>query len=103
MNLRVCGENKIPKNILTLHKGKLLLYSSQRELLPFLTRFLMNVNNLSTLGTILKKAEQKKESQTIGIIDIAKAKGFIDKLGKVTPEGKKFLQERIVNSSLTVS
>ena len=51
----------------------------------------------------IKKAEQKTESQSIGIIEIAKERGFIDKSGKVTPEGQRFLQERIVNSSLTVN
>ena len=63
----------------------------------------MNVSDYNTIKTVLKKAEQKRESQSIGIIEIAKERGFIDKSGKVTPEGQRFLQERIVNSSLTVS
>ena len=63
----------------------------------------MNVSDYNTLKTGLRKTEQKKERRNIGIIDIAKERGFIDKTGKVTPEGQKFLQERIVNSSLTVS
>ena len=63
----------------------------------------MNVSDYNTIKTVLKKAEQKRGSQSIGIIEIAKQRGFIDKSGKVTPEGQRFLQERIVNSSLTVS
>ena len=63
----------------------------------------MNVSDYNTIKTVLKKAEQKTESQSIGIIEIVKERGFIDKRGKVTPEGQRFLQERIVNSSLTVS
>ena len=63
----------------------------------------MNVSDYNTIKTVRKKAEQKTESRDIGIIDIAKERGFIDKSGKVTPEGQRFLQERIVNSSLTAS
>ena len=63
----------------------------------------MNVNDCITVKTILKKAEQKPESRDIGIIEIAKKRGFIDESGKVIQEGQKFLQERIVNSSLTVN
>ena len=63
----------------------------------------MNISDYNNLKTVLKKAEQKKERRNIGIIDIAKERGFIDKSGKVTPEGQKFLQERVVNSSLTVN
>ena len=63
----------------------------------------MNVSDNNTVKTILKTAEQKRESRDIGIIDIAKKRGFIDKSGKVTPKGQKFLKERIVNSSLIVS
>jgi len=62
----------------------------------------MNISDYNNLKTVLKKAEQKKERRNIGIIDIAKERGFIDKSGKVTPEGQKFLQERVVNSSLTL-
>jgi len=63
----------------------------------------MNVSDYNTVKTVLKKAGQKTQSRDIGVIDIAKQRGFIDKSGKVTPEGQKFLQERIENSSLTVS
>ena len=63
----------------------------------------MNISNYKNLKTVLEKAEQKKERQNIGIIDIAKERGFIDKSGNVTPEGQKFLQERVVNSSLTLN
>ena len=61
----------------------------------------MNVSDYNTIKTVLKKAGQKTESLDIGIIDIAKERGFIDQSGKVTPEGQRFLQERIINSSLT--
>jgi len=74
-----------------------------QQKLKFFMRFLMNVNDYNTIKTVRKKAEQKTESRDIGIIDIAKERGFIDKSGKVTPEGQRFLQERIVNSSLTAS
>ncbi len=63
----------------------------------------MNVSDCSNLKTVFKKAKQKKEKRSIGIIDIAKERGFIDNRGNVTPEGQKFLQERVVNSSLTVN
>ena len=63
----------------------------------------MNISDYNNLKTVLKKAEQKKERRNIGIIDIAKERGFIDKSGNVTPEGQKFLQERVVNSSLTLN
>ena len=53
--------------------------------------------------SVLKKAERETEKRDIGIIEIAKKRGFIDESGKVTQEGQKFLQERIVNSSLTVN
>ncbi len=63
----------------------------------------MNVSDYNTVKTVLKIAELKTERRDIGIIDIAKERGFIDKSGKVTPEGQRFLQERMVNSSLTVN
>jgi len=63
----------------------------------------MNISDYNNLKTVFKKAKQKKERRSIGIIDIAKERGFIDKSGNVTPEGQKFLQERVVNSSLTVN
>jgi len=66
-------------------------------------RFLMNVSDCNIVKTVLKKAEQKPESRDIGIIEVAKERGFIEESGKVTQEGQKFLQERIVNSSLTVN
>ena len=59
----------------------------------------MNVSDCNTVKTVLKKPE----SRDIGIIEIAKERGFIDESGKVTQEGQKFLQERIVNYSLTVN
>ena len=74
-----------------------------QQKLKFFMRVLMNVSDYNTIKTVRKKAEQKTESRDIGIIDIAKERGFIDKSGKVTPEGQRFLQERIVNSSLTAS
>ena len=63
----------------------------------------MKVSDCNTVKTVLKKAEQKPDIRDIGIIEIAKRRGFIDESGKVTQEGQKFLQERIVNSSLTVN
>ncbi len=63
----------------------------------------MNVSDCNIVKTVLKKAEQKPESRDIGIIEVAKERGFIEESGKVTQEGQKFLQERIVNSSLTVN
>ena len=63
----------------------------------------MNVSDCNTVKTVLKKAEQKPDIRDIGIIEIAKKRGFIDESGKVTQGGQKFLQERIVNSSLTVN
>ena len=63
----------------------------------------MNVYDYNTVKTVLKKTAQKTESQNFGIISVAKERGFIDESGKVTPEGQKFLQERVVNSSLTVT
>ena len=63
----------------------------------------MNISDHDTIKTVFKKAKQKTESRDIGVIDIAKERGFIDKNGKVTPEGQKFLQDRILNSSLTAS
>ena len=47
----------------------------------------MNVSDCNTVKTVLKKAEQKPESRDIGIIEIAKERGFIDKSGNVTQEG----------------
>ena len=40
--------------------------------------------------------------QNIGIIDILKERGFIDKSGNVAPQGQKFLQQRVINSSQSV-
>ena len=40
--------------------------------------------------------------QNIGIIDIVKERGFIDKSGNVAPQRQKFLQQRVINSSLSV-
>ena len=63
----------------------------------------MNVSNYNIIKTALKKTEGKNKIAKIGIIDIAKERGYIDGNGRVTPEGRKFLQNRIENSSLTVS
>tara|TARA_B100000963_G_C22391799_1_gene564833 strand:+ start:448 stop:645 length:198 start_codon:yes stop_codon:yes gene_type:complete len=63
----------------------------------------MNVSDYNTVKTVLKRAEIKAESRDRGIIDIAKRRGFIDKNGKVTPEGQRFLHARIIKSSLSVS
>ena len=62
----------------------------------------MNVSDYNTIKTVLKKTEGKNKRAKIGIIDIAKERGYIDSSGKVTPEGRRFLQKRIENSSLTV-
>tara|TARA_B100000963_G_scaffold166604_1_gene144643 strand:- start:555 stop:740 length:186 start_codon:yes stop_codon:yes gene_type:complete len=37
--------------------------------------------------SVLKKAERETEKRDIGIIEIAKERGFIDKSGNVTQEG----------------
>jgi len=63
----------------------------------------MNVSDYNTIKTVLKKTERENKRTNIGIVDIARERGYIDDRGKVTPEGRKFLQNRIVNSSLTVS
>ena len=62
----------------------------------------MNVRDYNTIKTVLKKADRQNNRANIGIIDIAKERGYIDSSGKVTPEGRRFLQKRIQNSSLTV-
>ena len=63
----------------------------------------MNVSNHSTLNTVLKKAEQKKEGRNARITDIAKKRGFLDSNGNVTPKGRKFLQDRMINASLSIN
>tara|TARA_B100001057_G_scaffold291378_1_gene291379 strand:+ start:202 stop:399 length:198 start_codon:yes stop_codon:yes gene_type:complete len=63
----------------------------------------MKESDCIAVKSVLKKAERETERRDIGIIEIAKESGFIDKSGKVTQEGQRFLQERIVNFSLTVS
>lgn len=65
-------------------------------------RFLMNVSDYNTIKTVLKKTERKNRGTNIGVIDIAKKRGYIDGSGKITAEGRKFLKNRIENSSLTV-
>ena len=50
----------------------------------------MNVSDYNTIKTVLKKAEQKTESQSIGIIEIVKERGFIDKRGRVHQRGNDF-------------
>ena len=62
----------------------------------------MNISDYNTIKTVLKKTDGENKRTNIGIIDIAKERGYIDDCGKVTPEGLKFLQKRIENSSLTV-
>ena len=62
----------------------------------------MNVSDYNTIKTVLKKTERQNNRANIGIIDIAKERGYIDSSGRVTPEGRRFLQKRIENSSLTV-
>ena len=62
----------------------------------------MNVSDYNTIKTVLKKTAKQKKRADIGIIDIAKERGYIDSSGRVTPEGRRFLQKRIENSSLTV-
>lgn len=66
-------------------------------------RFLMNVSNHTTLSTVLKKAEQKKDGRNATIAEIAKERGFLDTNGNVTPKGHKFLQERMTNASLSIN
>ena len=62
----------------------------------------MNVSDYNTIKPVLKKTDRQNKKANIGIIDIAKERGYIDSSGKVTPEGRRFLQKRIENSSLTV-
>ena len=62
----------------------------------------MNVSDYNTIKTVLKKTERQNNRANIGIIDIAKERGYIDSSGRVAPEGRRFLQKRIENSSLTV-
>ena len=62
----------------------------------------MNISDYNTIKTVLKKTERQNKRANIGIIDIAKERGYIDSNGRVTPEGRRFLQKRIENSSLTV-
>ena len=62
----------------------------------------MNISDYHTIKTVLKKTERQNKRANIGIIDIAKERGYIDSSGRVTPEGRRFLQKRIENSSLTV-
>ena len=62
----------------------------------------MNVSDYNTIKTVLKKTERQNNRANIGIIDIARERGYIDSSGRVTPEGRRFLQKRIENSSLTV-
>ena len=63
----------------------------------------MNISDYNTIKTVLKKTDGENKRTNIGIIDIAKERGYIDDCGKVTPEGRKFLQNRVANSSLIVS
>ena len=62
----------------------------------------MNVSDYNTIKTVLKKTDRQNKRASIGIIDIAKERGYIDSSGRVTPEGRRFLQKRIENSSLTI-
>ena len=63
----------------------------------------MNVSNHTTLSTVLKQAEPKKDGRNASITDIAKKRGFLDSNGNVTPKGRKFLQERMTNASLSIN
>ena len=63
----------------------------------------MNVSNHTTLSTVLKKADLKKDGRNARITDIAKKRGFLDSNGNVTPKGRKFLQERMENASLSTN
>ena len=63
----------------------------------------MNVSNHSMLNTVLKNAEQKKYGRNARITDIAKKRGFLDSNGNVTPKGRKFLQDRMINASLSIN
>ena len=63
----------------------------------------MKESDYNTEKTVLKKAKRETERRNICIKEIAKERGFIDESGRVTQKGQKFLQERIVNFSLTVS
>ena len=42
----------------------------------------MNVSDYNTIKTVLKKTEGKNKRAKIGIIDIAKERGYIDSSGK---------------------
>ena len=63
----------------------------------------MNVSNHTMLSSVLKKAEQEKDGRNTSITDIAKKRGFLDSSGNVTPKGRKFLQERMTNASLSIT
>ena len=63
----------------------------------------MNVSNHTMLSSVLKKAEQEKDGRNTRIADIAKEQGFLDSNGNVTPKGRKFLQERLTNASLSIT
>ena len=63
----------------------------------------MNVSNHTMLSSVLKKAEQEKNVRNTRITDIAKERGFLDSNGNVTPKGRKFLQDRITNASLSIT
>lgn len=63
----------------------------------------MNVSNHTMLSSVLKKAEQEKDGRHTRIADIAKERGFLDSKGNVTPKGRKFLQERMTNASLSIT
>ena len=55
----------------------------------------MNVSDYNTIKTVLKKTDRQNKRANIGIIDIAKERGYIDSSGRGTPEGRSFLQKRI--------
>ena len=63
----------------------------------------MNVSNRTTLRSVFKKAEQEIDGRNAKITDVAKKRGFLDSNGNVTPKGQKFLQDRIINASLSIN
>jgi len=63
----------------------------------------MNISNHTTLSSVLKKAGHKKGGGNASITDIAKKRGFLDSNGNVTPKGRKFLQDRMINASISVN
>ena len=63
----------------------------------------MNVSDYNTIKTVLKKTEKQNKRAHIGIIDIAKERGYIDSSGRVTPEGRRFLQKMHNDTNMGLS